>query len=428
MYALDERQRIVFVNHALCDWLGVAAEDLLDRTCHYGSPRQDDPIACLCPPPEAILAGALRMTIQAPAPEGASQSSWRRRHATVITWSDEETLEGIFVLLDGNDVDATAEPTQPAGASEDLHLQVAQLRALLPQHATLHLLGDSVLMHRVRQQVEAAATTRASVLISGEDGVGREEVAKAVYYGGDTSHGLLPLSCQLLDAELLASALEDLERSHLELTESPDTILLLDVDQLPTDAQDPIYRRLRRLQPVPRLLATARQTLAEIEFHQDFAVYLSDLAIHLPALRERREDIPQLAQFVLQDANAERPRQLSGFDDEAMDLLVAYPWFENHDELLRLVQEATLNAQANQVVASDLPHSLRAAHRQAAHPPRQDEPIDLPQWLEEIERDVIARALERSKGNKAAAARLLGLQRNRLLRRIEALNIRADED
>ena len=147
----------------------------------------------------------------------------------------------------------------------------------------------------------------------------------------------------------------------------------------------------------------------------------------MPALADRPEDVPELAQCLLHEANSQRTVPLTRFDEQALDLLTAYPWFENHRELTQLVDEACNAAIGSVVRVSDLPHPLHAANQQAAHPRKELEPIDLPTLLEEVEREAIQRALKGAKGNKSQAARLLGMRRARLLRRLAALGIESED-
>lgn len=425
MYALDEQRRLVFANEAMASWTGESIDDLLGMDCLPlpSHERRAALAAGLAAPADAMMGHRSRTVVQAPVGEtDDGELLWQQRRATVLSWSEEHELAAVFLMLDTEEF-AGAEPEESRGSR--LRRMAVRLRAALGSHATLHLLGDSALMQRVRQQVETAGQTSASVLIVGPAGTGREEIAHAVYYGGVARHGILPLACPLLDAELLTNALEDIERSQYELVEGPDAILLLDVDQMPAEAQAAVYQRLRALTPAPKLLATASRPLSESaeRFHPDFAAFISELVIELPALASRPEDIPQLAQCMLHEANAKQTGTWDHFDDEALDLLAAYPWFENHHELQQLVAEACQSAAGTVIRAKDLPHPIHAAQQQAAHPAREIEAIDLPQLLENLEREAIERALALSKGNKSQAARLLGLRRARLLRRIDALGL-----
>jgi DNA-binding NtrC family response regulator len=153
------------------------------------------------------------------------------------------------------------------------------------------------------------------------------------------------------------------------------------------------------------------------------AATVGTLVIRLPPLAERREDIPLLLQLAVEERNAEHERQFRGFAPEAVDALVAYPWPGNVAELRRIVAEAASQAAGREITVADLPQRLSQAAAVARRPPRTDEPIVLAEFMTKIERQLIERALAQAKGNKARAARLLGLTRPRLYRRMVQLGL-----
>jgi DNA-binding NtrC family response regulator len=179
-------------------------------------------------------------------------------------------------------------------------------------------------------------------------------------------------------------------------------------------------------------LATARRNLFELVaeggFRHELACALGVLVIELPALSARRGDIPLVAQALVEDINAQGNQQRGGFTPEAVDLLVAYDWPENVDELYGVVRQAHLRATGPLIAPADLPRKLHLAIDATAHPSSQDESLVLPEFLAGIEREMMQRALKRTRGNKTKAAQLLGMNRARLLRRLTQLGItiRAD--
>jgi DNA-binding NtrC family response regulator len=136
--------------------------------------------------------------------------------------------------------------------------------------------------------------------------------------------------------------------------------------------------------------------------------------------------LPLLAQCFLEENNARGGKQLGGFSPQALDRLDAYVWPGNGDELAKVVAEAWAHAEGPLVQAADLPPRLALAAEPAGHPRRKDETIVLDEFLEQIQRELIGRAMQRSRGNKAKAARLLGLTRPRLYRRLLQLGMAVD--
>jgi DNA-binding NtrC family response regulator len=167
---------------------------------------------------------------------------------------------------------------------------------------------------------------------------------------------------------------------------------------------------------------------AKGKFRRDLAYELSTLTIKLPRLASRREDIPLLAQHFLEEANAASDRQLSGFQPAAIELLTSLAWPGNIDELAGAVRAACAKATGPCVMLADLPDWVHLAHDAAAQPPRDDEPIQLDAFLAEIEKELLARALKKTRGNKSKAAALLGLSRPRLLRRLAQLGLIAPSE
>lgn len=147
--------------------------------------------------------------------------------------------------------------------------------------------------------------------------------------------------------------------------------------------------------------------------------------IELPPLAERREDIPLLAQSFLEDLNARGGKQLRGFAADAMDRLSLYDWPGQIDELSALIREAFMQAEGFEIKSQDLPKKLHLAAEAARYPRPAPETIDLEKFLTQVETELIQRALQQAKGNKSQAARLLGITRPRLYRRMVQLGLAA---
>jgi len=205
------------------------------------------------------------------------------------------------------------------------------------------------------------------------------------------------------------------------------TLLLNEADKLPLEVQAEMAKVLSAKSFQLRCIATSGQSLGDLarrgQYREDLASVLSTIVIELPPLAERRRDLPMLAQLFLEDANSRGTKQVAGFSSEALDRLDGYPWPGNVDELAHMVAEAHQRAEGVQIRVGDLPERIRLAADAAAHPPRQEERIVLDEFLGRIERELIRRALARAKGNKTKAAKLLGMTRPRLYRRLVQLGL-----
>ena len=199
------------------------------------------------------------------------------------------------------------------------------------------------------------------------------------------------------------------------------------------DVQPDLLRWLDSVPPNLRVISTSVEPLETLaqrgEFRPDLAQRLSTLVIHLPPLTERREDIPPLAQMFLEDLNAQGGKQLRGFKPEALDHFALYDWPGQVDELAAAVRQAFAQAEGFEIACSDLPKQLHLA-AEAARFPRLPPPvpIDLEQFLAQVEAELIDRALRQAKGNKSQAARLLGMTRPRLYRRMVQLGLEPGEE
>jgi DNA-binding NtrC family response regulator len=443
VYALDARRRIVYCNEPCLRWLNVAREQLLGQQCDYHSQPESDTgpslASGLCPPPEALAGEYCEGIVAGPSPDGRSIN----RHGHFIPLhGDDGELIGVVAMLSATDArdEAYGVPTAAGDSAEpttaDLHQQLRAFRAAMAARFGFErLIGGGAAMTRARARIELAATSSANVLIEGPPGSGKEHVAKTIHYrrGADPQSALVPLACAELQPDLVLSTVDALRREGARAIEQQMvTLLLHDVDQLPAEAHAELRRLLRPGRGAPRAIATTTRRLSALvrrgEFAADLAYELSTLVIRLPALATRLDDLPLLAQMFLEDLNARGGKQLSGFTPEALDALSAYPWTGNLDELAVMVREAHQNATTPKVGVGDLPTRIHLAADAARSPRRPEEPIDLEAYLARVERELIERALQRSKNNKAKAARLLGMTRPRLYRRLVQLGFEQDEN
>ena len=437
LYVLDEDLTIVYMNRACRDWLGEpAAEAVLGRRCVYHTGSElagaDAVAAQLCPPP-TVLAGREIAADVARVKDG--RLVYRRARFVPLAPAPD-SLIGVVALLGANDCEEPS-PAQPAAENREsieLHEQVRRFR----RHAAIRfgmdrLIGGSPAMRRARAQAELAAASGASVLLAGPPGSGRRHMAEAIHYavGVDSAAPLVPWECPLLEPDLIRSTLRALLAGGVGRgSAARPSLLLIEADQLPPESQEALAAVLSGMGGSLRLMATAAGPLAESvrrgRFREDLAASLTTITIELPPLARRREDVPLLAQALLEEVAARGSRQLGGFTAEALDRLDAYPWPGNVAELAQVVAESYQRAAGLEITPADLPERLRLAAEAAARPRRKEEPIVLDEFLARIERELIRRALARAKGNKAKAARLLGLNRPRLYRRMVQLGIEGE--
>jgi DNA-binding NtrC family response regulator len=470
VYVLDDQRRIVYLNQTTADWLGVSADELLHRPCRYQSGDPDRIAAtadALCPPPEVFHGHRARGAIGKLADAKVSQ----RRLADFIPLHEEGDRWGAVLVV--VDKEAIPPDAQPSGSSHEQDLSSSdesrQLHELLRQfrreaanrHQIDRIVGRSSAMVRVHEQVKLATSGNGTVLIVGPPGIGKQHIARAIHFAanerdamtndksalseqqdGSTNHsgrsddysrGLLPIACAVLSSEQLQSTISALsERTTKSGRVVPSTVVLTDVDLLPPESQSEVLRWLDHSSSSLRVLATAQETLEALTigggFNADLARRLSTLVIELPPLVQRRDDIPLLSQMFLEELNAAGGKQLRGFATEAMDRLSLYDWPGQIDELAAMVRQAFSQAEGYEITSADLPKQLRLAAEAARHPRPVIESINLEKFLTQVEAELIERALRQSKQNKSQAARLLGITRPRLYRRMVQLGLAGAEE
>lgn len=439
-YVVDDRRRLVFMNKACAAWVGRSADDLVGRELHYHSTHGDtDPTAAiadaLCPPPTSLVGTrslgeiVLPTNLETPPqPRLAEFSPLGTTPAGAAAVLCRIPLPEIAVRLKED----AARTEQEA---HRLHALTAQARRdLAVRYAPERLLGVSPAIERVRRQVALAATSDASVLLIGPPGVGKAHVARTIHTtrtaasGEGESGPFAPLDAPTLTAESLQAAIRNLHKQHSSHSQRRRGCLLLqDVDRMPLDAQTELAGFLRIGDFSLRLIATTREPLAAAvaagHFRADLAAWLATLVVELPALASRPEDVPLLAQHFVETTNATNEKQLGGCTSDALDLLAHYTWPGNVQELADVIAAACATAEGPLVAARDLPRKLHLAAEADRHVARSDETIVLDEYLAEIEKELLRRALERAKGNKTRAARLVGLTRPRFYRRLVQLGL-----
>ncbi len=435
IYVLDDELTVIFVNRACYNWLGPPGAELLgSRAAYHSEPDVTGPeavAAALCPPPQSTAGAEVSANVSC---VGADGQVRRRRARFIPLGTCPEDQLAVIAVLDSVDLPEDQPQNVPSSHEADsmeLHERIERFRReAAGRYRAEELLGNCSAIRLAKRQVELAADSRTNVLLVGPPGSGRRHIAAAVHYAGKAarSGSLTPLDCSVLGAELIGSTITALAGGNVLGDESfAGTLLLNHVDQLSADVQAELVAYLVN-RPFPlRLIATAEQSLVELahqgKYREELASVLSTITIGLPPLAERREDVPLLAQQCLEELNAGGTRQIGGFTPEALDLLHAYSWPGNVDELSQTVAEAHRRSAGPLIGADDLPERIHLAIDAAARPPHKEETIVLDEFLGQVERELIRRAMARSKGNKAKAARLLGMTRPRLYRRLVQLGL-----
>jgi DNA-binding NtrC family response regulator len=339
-------------------------------------------------------------------------------------------------------------------AVKKLEAQVADLRTeLADRYDFSAIVGRSARMSAVFQMMRRIALVDGTVLLTGDSGTGKELVARAIHFASPRKAGpFVVVNCgavprDLIESEFFGHTRGAFTDAKIETTgkfEQADqgTIFLDEIGDLSPDAQVKLLRALgqkeiikvggTRTIPVDvRVIAATNKNLDQEvrngSFREDLYFRLAVLSLELPALRERREDVPLLVDHFLRKFNFEMGKEIRGVSGEGLRLLEAYPWPGNVRELENVIYESMVMTDGRVLEAADLPRRLREVREEgkAMAVAADGRLSDIVQGVRaQAERAMIERALEATAGNRTRAAKLLGISRKTLFNKMLILGIR----
>jgi Nif-specific regulatory protein len=377
-------------------------------------------------------------------------------------FSEEELLGGLYVARRANagylhqpELDFVAAfATTAAMAVQEMRLESIRsenqrLRRQLASRAGFEgIITQSRKMLEIVELVERLKNSKATVLLQGETGTGKELLARAIHaVSMRRERPLVTVNCAALARDVLESelfghvrgAFTDAKQDKIGLFEKADgaTIFLDEIDKTTREFQERLLRVVDEgeIKPVGssqvrkidvRILCAANQPLKDMvdagAFLKDLYYRLRVISIDLPPLRERKEDVPLLAEHFLEHFAAVSGKKTAGFTHEAMNRLVAHSWPGNVRDLQHEVERAVAMVEdARMIDVENLAPELQGFPRARAVALGSDE--SLQDLVERIERDLVTHALTKTKGNRSHAAKLLGISRRGLLNKIARYEI-----
>ncbi len=315
-----------------------------------------------------------------------------------------------------------------------------EIRSLREAISSANTIFQCEAMKMVVRTVRRVATSDVSILITGESGTGKEVIADLIHASSGRSSGpLIKINCAALPRELIESELfgsvkgaftgAHSDREGLFRQAEGGTLLLDELSEMPIDTQSKLLRVLQEKEVRPvggrssyktdcRIIAATNrkpeEAIRDGKLREDLFYRISAVSVHLPPLRERREDILPLANAFLKRFAAQANRDLVGFSDEAAERLRAFDWPGNVRQLQNEVQRAVLLSEGKQVEGVDL--SITAVTDEGGG----DTSFTL---LEGVERNTIVQMLKETGGNKLETAKRLGIGRQTLYNKIKAYGI-----
>ena len=304
-------------------------------------------------------------------------------------------------------------------------------------------------MQGIFEVIQKVAQYKSTILITGESGTGKELVARALHYHSDRSQSpFMPVNCgaipeNLLESELFGhakGAFTDAIRTKKGLFEEADggTLFLDEIGELPPQLQVKLLRVLqdgeirrvgesKAIQIDIRIVAaTVKDLLKEVNegrFRDDLFYRLNVLLIHIPPLRERKEDIPLLVTHFMKKHSQSLGKTVVGIEPKALEVLINYKWHGNVRELENTIERAIVLADAENIELQNLPHDIQNFEERVEVTPLGEEEYSIKRGSKVLETILIKRALKKTRGNHTHAARLLEISHRALLYKIKDYGI-----
>jgi len=428
--------------------------------------RADDAVTLVQDPDLDVVLSDLKM----PGMSGEELISYCRRERPelpVIVMTAYGSIRSAIECIRAGAVNYVTKPFEP----EDLELAVSaavRLHDLLRENQQLHaavsdarprrrLVGNSPAMRRLLEEIDQVAPYRTTVLITGESGTGKEAVARRIHERGPrVDQPWVAINCSAIPYDLMESelfghvkgAFTGALQNRLGRLEQANggTLFLDEIGDLQPALQAKLLRVLqeREFSPVGtdrvhrvdvRVIAATNRDLNDMvqrgEFREDLLYRLDVYNIRVPALRDRGQDIPLLADTFLNQLRREMGKPVESFQREALEALAQYDWPGNVRELRNAVERSLLSCRGSHILPGDLPDRVREARSgpqtgSSSQDTLGEEGID--DWLQQAERRLIVEALGESNGVQVQAARRLGITERSLWHRMKKLDIRVERN
>ena len=310
-----------------------------------------------------------------------------------------------------------------------------------------NIIGRSPAMSKLLETVAQVAPSEATVLITGDSGTGKEMIAGAIHFNSPRKEGpFVKINCAAITETLLESELFGHEKgaftgAHRKkdgrfLQAHGGSLFLDEISEMSLAMQAKLLRVLQDREitrvggeevirvDVRLITATNKDLLQEIEagrFREDLYYRLNVVTLSIPPLKERREDIPLLAQHFLTLFNKKNRKQIKGFTPHIMDRLLKYDWPGNVRELMNAVERGVVLSRSEYLDEEDMPLDLNEEFLRQAQAGQENVPAEMP--LDEVEKATILKTLESSGGNKSEAARRLGITRRTLHKKLKKYGV-----
>ena len=458
IFVIDGSRRFLMLNRACERITGYTREDIIGKQCACSSvmecaDEQGRSIpASLCPGLQVF---------RGEAPAGRHRKRLHRKNGSYVwvetqyTALKDENGQVVRVLAVMRDVtESKRNDDELRSITENLREEVLRLRAEIQErYGFSNIISHSDKMQTVFEKIRAACNNSSAVLICGQAGTGKELIARTIHHNGLQKDGkFVPLNCSALSKDQLevelfgytkgAGPQANAEFEGLFRAADGGTLFLDEITEMPVDTQVKLARALQdgRVRPASssqeypvnvRVIATTSRNVQEAVasgwLRRDLYYLLSVITVETPTLNERKEDIPFLVEHFVSELNRKTLRQIKAIHPLVWPTLLDYEWPGNVRELRNAIESAIAVGSGADLKADDLPNLVRG---ETVNIFEGDKQLDLPldDVLASVERRAILSALRRAGGQRSRAARVMGISRSRLYRRMDALGIHPRED
>lgn len=371
-------------------------------------------------------------------------------HAAVIMVSAVGSIEAAVEALKEGAFDFLSKPINlkelkhrldRALEQRSMAVEIAELhRQLREQHGIDNMVGQCPAMRELFEKIKLVADTNSTVLIIGESGTGKELVARSLHLNSRRrSNAFLPINCAAIPDTLVESELfghhkgaftgATENRKGVFEAAQEGTLFIDEIGEMPLGLQSKLLRAIENKTIMPvgstrelpvdvRLVAATNRDLEQIvkqrEFREDLYYRLKVIVLRLPPLRERRDDIPVLVRYFIDQLTEETGRSVREITPEALNALRDYDWPGNVRELRNTLEGIIVLSMKDQIELSDIPDHIRDAERTTSQ-----STFDVGMTLEDMEREAIRRTLELTGGHRNETASRLGVSVRTLQRKIK---------
>ncbi|QUH25370.1 sigma-54 interaction domain-containing protein [Serpentinicella alkaliphila] len=434
MVVVDKEGRIIILNKAYCNFLGVNEDEVIGKHCT-----------------EVIENTRMHIVAKTGKQEIGDVQHIKGNYMIadrIPIYKDGEIIGAVGTVIFKDVLDLNTYVSRISRMEKEFDLFKKELKKALGSDYTFQsIVGESESIRKVKDLSRKVAASKSNVLLLGESGTGKELFAHAIHNASSrVDYPLIKINCAAIPPDLLESELFGYEPGaftgakkggkpgKFELADKS-TIFLDEIGEMPLNMQAKLLRviqekEVERIGGITskkidvRIVAATNQNLEEMvknkKFREDLYYRLNVISIKIPPLRERKEDIPVISRQLIKKLSKEMDHYVSAISTEAMNCLKLYSWPGNVRELQNVIERAfNIMDKEAMIMLEHLPYYITKNNKADTHVKE----MSLKEILDNVEKEEIKKCLKRTKGNKMKTAKILGISRTSLYEKIEKYDI-----